>query len=79
MGKKPKSSTEGLAEYKAFLEKVASEGLGYAITNYFDESDHEAISKYDKELANSLEALRAHFTAVEDRVFTDMTNWNIEY
>ena len=69
---------DGLKTYKAFLEAVASEGLGYAVTNYFSDEDYESIVKHDKELADSLMDLRVKFSNVEDRVFTDAMNFGIE-
>lgn len=78
MAKKKLIEPDGLKSYKAFLEAVASEGLGYAVTNYFSDEDFESITKYDKELADSLMDLRIKFTNVEDRVFTDAMKFGIE-
>jgi hypothetical protein len=70
-----KRNKEGKAEYLDFLNKVSSEGLGYAIWQY--PPDFAKLALYDNILTVKLQTLHNLYTEIQDKIDLDMENEGI--
>lgn len=71
------SSKEGKAEYKKFLEAVANDGLGYALSNY--PPDYAKLGLYNNTLSIRIMNCAEEFRKLENEIFNDMDKFGVEY